>query len=77
MVILNLKWEGEGESEKGVCKATGNVLVEIDPRYYRPAEVDTLVGDASKAERTLGWKATTSWQELCREMVEADLKAIS
>ena len=74
---INLKWEGEGESEKGVCKATGNVLVEIDPRYYRPAEVDTLVGDASKAERTLGWKATTSWQELCREMVEADLKAIS
>ena len=74
---INLKWEGEGESEKGVCKATGNVFVEIDPRYYRPAEVDTLVGDASKAERTLGWKATTSWQELCREMVEADLKAIS
>lgn len=74
---INLKWEGEGESEKGVCNSTGNVLVEIDPRYYRPAEVDTLVGDASKAKRTLGWKATTSWQELCKEMVEADLKAIS
>ncbi len=74
---INLKWEGDGESEKGICKATGNVLVEIDPRYYRPTEVDTLVGDASKAERTLGWKATTSWQDLCKEMVEADLKAIS
>ena len=48
-------------------------MVEIDPRYYRPAEVDTLVGDASKAERVLGWKAKTSWQELCREMVKADL----
>ena len=74
---VNLRWEGEGENEKGICETTGKVLVEIDPRYYRPAEVDTLVGDASKAERTLGWKANTSWQELCREMVEADLKAIS
>ena len=74
---VNLRWEGEGENEKGICETTGNVLVEIDPRYYRPAEVDALVGDASKAERTLGWKATTSWQDLCKEMVEADLKAIS
>ena len=74
---LNLRWEGEGENEKGICETTGNILVEIDPRYYRPAEVDALVGDASKAKRTLGWKANTSWQELCREMVEADLKAIS
>ena len=74
---VNLRWEDEGENEKGICEITGNVLVEIDPRYYRPAEVDNLVGDASKAERTLGWKANTSWQELCREMVEADLKAIS
>ena len=74
---VNLRWEGEGGNEKGICETTGNILVEIDPRYYRPAEVDTLVGDASKAERTLGWKANTSWQELCREMVEADLKAIS
>ena len=74
---VNLRWEGEGENEKGICESTGNILVEIDPRYYRPAEVDALVGDASKAKRTLGWKANTSWQELCREMVEADLKAIS
>ena len=74
---VNLRWEGEGENEKGICETTGNVLVEIDPRYYRPSEVDTLVGDASKAKRTLGWKANTSWQELCREMVESDLKTIS
>ena len=74
---VNLRWEGEGENEKGICETTGNILVEIDPRYYRPAEVDTLVGDARKAERILGWKPNTSWQELCREMVEADLKAIS
>ena len=70
---IDLVWEGEAENEKGICSKSGKVLVEIDPRYYRPAEVDTLVGDASKAERELGWKAKTSWQELCREMVKADL----
>jgi len=70
---IDLVWEGEAENEKGICSKSGKVLVEIDPRYYRPAEVDTLVGDASKAERVLGWKAQTSWQELCREMVKADL----
>lgn len=70
---IDLVWEGEAENEKGICSKSGKVLVEIDPRYYRPAEVDTLVGDVSKAERVLGWKAKTSWQELCREMVKADL----
>lgn len=70
---IDLVWEGEAENEKGICSKSGKFLVEIDPRYYRPAEVDTLVGDASKAERVLGWKAKTSWQELCREMVKADL----
>ena len=70
---IDLVWEGEAENEKGICSKSGKVLVEIDPRYYRPAEVDTLVGDASKAERVLGWKAKTSWQEICREMVKADL----
>ena len=70
---IDLVWEGEAENEKGICSKSGKVLVEIDPRYYRPAEVDTLVGDASKAERVLGWKAKTSWQELCQEMVKADL----
>ncbi len=70
---IDLVWEGEAENEKGICSKSGKVLVEIDPRYYRPAEVDTLVGDASKAERVLGWKAKTTWQELCREMVKADL----
>ena len=70
---IDLVWEGEAENEKGVCSKSGKVMVEIDPRYYRPAEVDTLVGDASKAERVLGWKAKTSWQELCQEMVKADL----
>ncbi|MBT6175038.1 MAG: GDP-mannose 4,6-dehydratase, partial [Flavobacteriales bacterium] len=53
----------------------GSILVRIDPRYYRPIEVDTLVGDASKAHKNLGWKATTRWQDLCSEMVAADLVA--
>jgi GDPmannose 4,6-dehydratase len=74
---INLKWEGVGAKEKGVCSETGTTIVEIDSRYYRPAEVDTLVGDASKAEKVLGWKATTTWQELCREMVLADLSELS
>ena len=74
---IDIRWEGEGADEKGVCIKTGKTIVEIDPRYYRPAEVDTLVGDASKAERTLGWKAQTTWQDLCREMVASDLEQLS
>ncbi len=71
---VTLKWEGEGAEEHGVCSKSGAVLVKIDPRYFRPAEVDTLVGDSSKALSKLGWKATTPWQELCAEMVSADLR---
>ena len=74
---IDIRWEGEGADEKGVCVDTGKTIVEIDPRYYRPAEVDTLVGDASKAEKTLGWKAQTTWQDLCREMVASDLEQLS
>lgn len=74
---IDIRWEGEGADEKGVCIKTGKTIVEIDPRYYRPAEVDTLVGDASKAEKTLGWKAQTTWQDLCREMVASDLEQLS
>ena len=73
---IDIRWEGEGADEKGVCVDTGKTIVEIDPRYYRPAEVDTLVGDASKAEKTLGWKAQTTWQDLCREMVASDLEQL-
>jgi GDPmannose 4,6-dehydratase len=70
---VTLDWEGEGANEQGICSKSGAVLVKIDPRYFRPAEVDTLVGDSSKALSKLGWKATTSWQDLCTEMVNADL----
>ena len=71
---VTLKWQGEGANEEGVCSKSGAVLVKIDPRYYRPAEVDSLVGDASKAFSKLGWKATTPWKEMCAEMVAADLR---
>ena len=71
---VTLKWQGEGANEEGVCSKSGAVLVKIDPRYFRPAEVETLVGDASKAFSKLGWKATTPWKDMCAEMVTADLR---
>ena len=72
-VDITVAWRGEGAKEEGYCPETGNVLVKIDPRYFRPAEVDLLIGDATKAREVLGWTATTTLEEMCREMVEADL----
>lgn len=72
---LPIEFRGEGVDEKGYCKKTGKVLVEIDPRYFRPTEVDLLLGDASKAREKLGWEAITPVRDLAREMVEADMKA--
>ena len=70
---FELEWRGEGEDEKAYCKASGRCLVEIDPRYFRPTEVDFLLGDASKAKEKLGWEASTPVRELAREMYESDL----
>jgi len=72
-VGITLRWEGKGINEKGICTATGRILVQVDPRYFRPTEVELLLGDPRKAERQLGWKHETSAHELCREMVEADV----
>jgi GDPmannose 4,6-dehydratase len=72
-VGITLEWQGTGEAEKGINKADGKVLVEIDPRYFRPTEVDLLIGDASKAKAELGWEPKTTVEELVREMVQADL----
>jgi GDPmannose 4,6-dehydratase len=69
---IPLTWKGSGVDEKGVGP-NGEVFIEIDPHYFRPTEVDSLVGDASKAERELGWKPTTTFAELVHEMVSADL----
>jgi len=72
-----IKWQGEGTDEKGVDAKTGDVLVAVDPIYYRPAEVEFLLGDASKAKRVLGWEHTTSFKTLVKEMVAADLKIVA
>jgi GDPmannose 4,6-dehydratase len=69
-------WRGEGVEEVGFDRATGTVRVRIDPRYYRPTEVDFLLGDASKAKRELGWSHKVSFPELVAEMVEVDLRTV-
>ena len=69
-------WRGTGVEEKGIDNATGEVLVEVDQRYFRPTEVDTLLGDPSKASAKLGWRHKTSFDALVKEMVEADMIAI-
>jgi GDPmannose 4,6-dehydratase len=73
---FGLHWTGDGSTEKGLDKKTGRVLIEIDPRYFRPAEVDILQGDASKARRILGWEPKVRFRALVAEMVGADLKAV-
>lgn len=70
-------WEGKGIEETGRDAKSGQILVRVDPWYFRPAEVDLLVGDASKAERKLGWKAVTSFEAMIAEMVAADLKTVA
>jgi GDPmannose 4,6-dehydratase len=72
-VGIDLEWTGSGVDEKGHCRATGRCLIEVDPRYFRPTEVDLLLGDPSKAERVLGWKHETSVRDLVRQMIAADL----
>lgn len=73
-VGITLKWEGKAENEKGIDVKTGKIIVEIDPKYYRPAEVDLLVGDASKAKAKMGWEPVYTVAELCKEMVQSDLE---
>ena len=73
-VGITLRWEGEGVDEKGIDTATGRVLVEVDPKYFRPAEVETLLGDPTKAKTLLGWNPRkTSFEELVRLMVRHDV----
>lgn len=73
-VGVTIKWEGKAENEKGIDAATGKVVVEIDPNYYRPAEVELLVGDATKAKVKMGWTPTYTVSALCKEMVAADVE---
>ena len=71
---IDLEFVGTGVDEKGIDKATGKVLVEVDSNYLRPAEVDLLLGDSSKARRELGWEPKYDLPMLVKEMVESDLK---
>ncbi|WP_035383209.1 GDP-mannose 4,6-dehydratase [Ferriphaselus sp. R-1] len=72
---IKIRWEGTGVDEKGINLATGKTIVAVDPRYFRPAEVETLLGDATKAKEKLGWVPGTTFKELVTEMVREDLKA--
>jgi len=73
-VGISLEWKGEGVNEKGYNKATGKAIVEIDEKYFRPSEVDLLIGDASKAKKILGWEPKRSVEQLCKEMMASDLE---
>jgi GDPmannose 4,6-dehydratase len=76
VVSRSIVWRGEGVAEVGIDAESGKVLVEVDPRYFRPTEVDLLLGDASKAHKTLGWRHTVPFDELVREMVTSDLTEV-
>jgi len=71
---IDIEWQGEGEAERAVDLGTGKVIVRVNPEYYRPAEVDLLIGDPSQARDILGWESKTSLEQLCKMMVEADLR---
>jgi GDPmannose 4,6-dehydratase len=75
-VGIHLEWRGEGVNEKGYDTLSGKIIVEIDPRYFRPTEVELLIGDPTKAHQKLGWTHETPVRELCREMVNEDLKVM-
>ena len=72
-VGVTIDWKGSGTDEEGIDAKSGKTLVKVDPRYFRPTEVDLLLGDPSKAEKMLGWQATTKFEKLVAEMVQADL----
>jgi GDPmannose 4,6-dehydratase len=71
---ISIRWEGEGAKEKGIEEKTGQVIVAFDPEYYRPTEVNELLGDASKAREKLGWEPEITFEEMIGEMIEADME---
>lgn len=74
---IDIKWYGSGVNEKGICKKTGKVIVEVDPEYFRPTEVEQLLGDYSKAKKLLGWEPKVTFEELVKIMAKADWEKIS
>lgn len=73
---IGIVWEGDGVNEIGIDQKSGNIIVKINPEFYRPAEVDLLIGNPEKAKQVLGWQATTTLEKLCSMMVEADLSRV-
>jgi len=73
-VGVQLQWQGSAENEQGICTKTGKTLVRVNPKFYRPAEVELLIGNPAKARQELGWEPKTTLEELCAMMVEADLR---
>lgn len=73
-VGVQLEWRGSAENEQGICTKTGKTLVQVNPKFYRPAEVELLIGNPAKAKQELGWEPKTTLEELCAMMVEADLR---
>lgn len=76
-VGIELEWKDTGVNEKGIDKATGKILIDVNPRYFRPAEVELLWGDCSRAEEELGWKRKTGFRELVKMMIDTDMKEIA
>jgi GDPmannose 4,6-dehydratase len=74
---FQIRWQGEGPEEVGIDSDSGDVLIEVDPRYFRPTEVDCLVGDPGKAREKLGWHHSTSFEDMIGEMVASDLEVMS
>lgn len=76
-VGMRIEWRGEGVEEKGFDAGSGECVIEIDPRYFRPTEVDLLIGDPTKAHQKLGWRHETNLDQLVAEMVREDLKVMA
>ena len=74
---MDIEWHGEGADEYGVDRKSGKTIIKVNPEFFRPAEVDILLGDASKAEKVLGWKREISFEQLVQRMVNADMERIS
>ena len=72
-IDVEVEWSGSGVDEKGINRTNGDVIVEVDPRYFRPTEVETLLGDPSKAKEKLGWVPTTSFEDMVQEMIDKDI----
>ena len=73
-VDIDVRWQGTGEAEQALCASSGKLLVRVNPKFYRPTEVDLLIGNAAKAKALLGWEASTTLEQLCQMMVQADLQ---